>query len=59
MPKKKAFDCVDMQDKAALAIHEITKDMTREEQLAYWAEQTEALRRRQEAARAKQRREAA
>ena len=40
-----------LQDEGALRIYEITKNMTREEELAYWAERTDALRRRQEALR--------
>jgi len=42
--KKKAFDCVEMMHEAGLQIHEILKDMTREEQLAYWRERNEAAR---------------
>lgn len=38
MMKKKDFDCVEMQDRAALRIYETTKDMTRDEELAYWRE---------------------
>ena len=41
-----------LQHRGALRIHEVTKDMTREEELAYWAERTEALRQEQEAIRA-------
>ena len=59
MPKKKPFDAIDMQDKAAPEIYEIIKDMTPEEQLAYRQEQTEALIRDQEAARARKRQQAA
>lgn len=33
---KKEFDCVEMQDSAALRIHEALKGKTREEELAYW-----------------------
>ena len=40
-----------LQDEGALRIYEITKNMTREEELAYWAAQTDALRREQEALR--------
>lgn len=36
MKKNKDFDCVEMQDRAALRIHEELKGKTREEQLAYW-----------------------
>ena len=45
---KKAFDCVELQDRGALAIYERTKDMTREEELAYWAKRSAELRREQE-----------
>ena len=40
-----------LQDEGALRIYEVTKNMTREEELAYWAAQTDALRREQEALR--------
>ena len=40
-----------LQDEGALRIYEITKNMTREEELAYWAERTEALLRKQAALR--------
>ena len=36
MKKNKDFDCVEMQDREALRIHEELKGKTREEQLAYW-----------------------
>ncbi len=36
-----------LQDEGALRIYEITRHMTREEELAYWAERTEALLRKQ------------
>jgi hypothetical protein len=39
--KNKEFDCVEMQDRAALRIHETLKGMTREEELAYWRERSE------------------
>ncbi len=32
----KDFDCAELQDREALRVHEETKDMTREEELAYW-----------------------
>ena len=54
MPKrKKAFDCVELQDRGALAIYERTKDMTREEELAHWSERSAELRREQEELRRK------
>ena len=45
MSKKKGFDCVEMMHEGALRIYEKTKDMTKEEELAYWRERTEAARR--------------
>ena len=42
---KKSFDCVEMMHEGALRIYEETKDMTKEEELAYWRERTEAARR--------------
>lgn len=44
--KKKSFDCVEMMHEAALRIYEETKDMTKEEELAYWRQQNEEARRR-------------
>lgn len=41
MKKNKEFDCVEMQDQAALRIHETLKGMTREEELAYWRKRDE------------------
>jgi len=46
--RNKEFDCVELQDRGALAIYEITREMTREEEVAYWAERTAALKRKQE-----------
>ncbi len=39
--KKKDFDCVEMQDRAALRIHETLKGLTREQELAYWRQRGE------------------
>ena len=40
----KSFDCVEMMDRGALRIYEVTKDMTMEEELTYWRlRQVEAL----------------
>ncbi|MBI4560165.1 MAG: hypothetical protein HY706_21430 [Candidatus Hydrogenedentes bacterium] len=51
--KTKEFDCVEMQDRAALRIHNALKGKTREEKLAYWrqrhAEALEELRQAREA----------
>ena len=41
MKNKKEFDCVGMMHEGALRIYEETKDMTREEELAYWQRQNE------------------
>ena len=49
----KGFDCIRMQDEAALAIYEEIKDMTPDEKLAYWAEQTRLMREEQQRHRAK------
>ena len=42
---KKSFDCVEMMHEGALRIYEETKNMTEEEELAYWRERSEAARR--------------
>lgn len=44
MRKKKDFDCIEMQDRAALRIHETLKGKTKEEVLAYWRERGEEAR---------------
>ncbi len=41
---EKSFDCVEMMHEGALRIYEETKDMTREEELAYWQRCNEAAR---------------
>ena len=46
MTKKKSFDCVDMMHAGALRIYAETKDMTEEEELAYWRQRAEAARRK-------------
>lgn len=43
---KKSFDCVEMMHEGALRIYEKTKDMTEEEELAYWRERNEEARRK-------------
>ncbi|HEO70497.1 MAG TPA: hypothetical protein ENN80_04485 [Candidatus Hydrogenedentes bacterium] len=40
----KSFDCVAMMHEGALCIYEETKDMTEEEELAYWRERNEEAR---------------
>jgi hypothetical protein len=47
---KKDFDCVEMKRRAALAIYEETKDLTREEEIAYWRRKNEEFMARQKAA---------
>ena len=39
--KKKDFDCVEMQDRAALRIHEALKGKSREDELEYWRQRGE------------------
>jgi len=46
MKTKKRFDCVAMMHEAALRIYEETKDMTKEEELAYWRREDEEARRK-------------
>lgn len=49
----KTFDCVEMKHNAAEKIQEKLTGMSSEEQLEYWQERTEVLRKRIEAAKAK------
>lgn len=44
--KKKSFDCVEMMHEGALRIYEETKDMTEEEELAYWERKNQEMRQR-------------
>ncbi len=49
---KKSFDCVEMMHQGAERVRHEVEGMTLEEELAYWRQQTEALRQLQrEAAR--------
>ena len=43
---KKRFDCVEMMDEAALRIYEETKDMTKEQELAYWQRKNDEARKK-------------
>ena len=54
MARKKAFDCVELQDRGAQRIYALTKNMTREEELAYWRQQEEEFRAELEEIRRKQ-----
>jgi hypothetical protein len=49
--KKKKFDCVAMKRSGAAAVYQITKDMTVEQKVEFWRKASEALLKRQEAAR--------
>jgi hypothetical protein len=51
--KKKTFDCVEMKREGARRVMEKLSLMTREEQLAYWAQRSRSLRERQAALRLK------
>lgn len=42
--KTKTFDCVEMMHRGALRIYEDTKDMTMEEELAYWRQRGQEAR---------------
>jgi hypothetical protein len=46
--KTKTFDCVEMQHRGALRIHETTKDMTFEQKVAYWRERDRRFKEEQE-----------
>ncbi len=50
--KTKTFDCVKMKHEAAVKIHEQTKNMTLEEELAFWRKASRKLVRRQAALKA-------
>jgi hypothetical protein len=51
--KSKTFDCVEMKRQGALRVHEILKDMTVEQQIEYWRQQTELMRQRHSELRAR------
>lgn len=42
--KKKTFDCVEMMHKGAERVRRQVEGLSIEEELAYWRQQTEALR---------------
>jgi hypothetical protein len=46
--KTKTFDCVEMKRRGSLRIYETTKDMTFEEEVAYWRERSRLFREEQE-----------
>ena len=49
--RAKAFDCIAMKRRGAIRVYEQTKDMTLDEQVAFWKERSAALRKRQRAIR--------
>ena len=48
MKTKKTFDCVEMKRRGAERVHNQIANMTIEEQLAFWQERTELLRKHQQ-----------
>jgi hypothetical protein len=46
--KTKTFDCVEMKRRGAQRIYEATKDMTFEQEVAYWRERSRQFREEQE-----------
>ena len=46
--KTKTFDCVEMKRRGSQRIYEATKDMTFEQELAYWRERSRQFREEQE-----------
>ncbi len=42
--RTKTFDAMEMKRRGAKQIYEITKNMTREQELAYWRERSRELR---------------
>jgi hypothetical protein len=46
--KPKTFDCVEMKRRGSQRIYEATKDMTPEQELAYWRERSRQFREEQE-----------
>ncbi len=47
--KAKIFDCVEMKHRGAEKVREQTKDMTLEQELAFWQERSRILKQRQNA----------
>jgi hypothetical protein len=46
--KTKTFDCVEMKRQGAMRIYEATKNMTFEQEVAYWRERSRKFREEQE-----------
>ncbi len=53
--KTKTFDCVEMKRRGAEEIYELVKDMTVEEEVEFWRQKTEELRKLQKALQEKRR----
>jgi hypothetical protein len=49
----KTFDCVEMKHRGAEKVREQTKDMTVEQEVAFWQKRSRVLKRRQEIAKEK------
>jgi hypothetical protein len=47
--KAKTFECVEMKHRGAEKVREQTKDMTLEQELAFWQERSRILKQRQKA----------
>ena len=47
-PKTKTFDCVEMKHRGAELVRQVIESASHEEELKYWREGTEELRKRQE-----------
>jgi hypothetical protein len=48
--RAKTFDCVEMKHRGAEKVREQTKDMTLEQELAFWQERSRILKQRQKVA---------
>jgi len=53
--KTKTFDCVAMKRRGAEKVYEMVKDMTVEEEVEFWRQKTEELRKLQKAVQEKRR----
>ena len=49
----KTFDAIEMKRRGALEVYELLKDLSSEEQVAFWKEETDKLREEQKAVRAR------
>lgn len=56
MKTKKKFDCVAMKRAGAAEVYRITKGMTVQQKVEFWRQETDAMLKKQEAARARNRR---